>query len=78
MPCRRSGSPGDPRRRPGKLHVDKAYDHRRGRRALTRRHIQPRIARRGIGSSARLGRHRWVVERTLALILSPSKEVQPI
>jgi len=31
-----------------------------------RRHIQPRIARRGIESSAKLGRHRWVVERTLA------------
>lgn len=29
-------------------------------------HIQPRIARRGIESSARLGRHRWVVERTLS------------
>ncbi|WP_408901638.1 transposase, partial [Paracraurococcus ruber] len=49
-----------------KLHADKAYDHRRCRRALTRRGIQPRIARRGIESSARLGRHRWVVERTLA------------
>ena len=57
---------GRPRKRPDKLHADKAYDHRRCRRALTRRHIQPRIARRGIESSARLGRHRWVVERTLA------------
>jgi transposase len=63
-PIRQSG--GLPRRRPGKLHADKAYDHRRCRRALTRRHIQPRIARRGIESSARLGRHKWVVERTLA------------
>ena len=26
----------------------------------------PRIARRGIEDSRRLGRHRWVVERTLA------------
>ena len=26
----------------------------------------PRIARRGFEGSARLGRHRWVVERTLA------------
>ena len=63
-PIRQSWGP--PRRRPGKLHADKAYDHRRCRQALTRRHIQPRIARRGIESSARLGRHRWVVERTLA------------
>ena len=50
----------------------KAYDHRRcldGSRcrwALSARHIQHRIARRGIESSQRLGRHRWVVERTLA------------
>ena len=63
-PIRQSWGP--PRRRPGKLHADKAYDHRRCRRALTRRRIQPRIARRGVESSARLGRHRWVVERTLA------------
>ena len=57
---------GRSRQRPAKLHADKAYDHRRCRRALTRRHIQPRVARRGIESSARLWRHRWVVERTLA------------
>ena len=63
-PIRQSWGPR--RRRPGKLHADKAYDHRRCRRALTRRHIQPHIARRGVESSARLGRHRWVVERTLA------------
>ncbi len=30
------------------------------------RGIKPRIARRGIESSQRLGRHRWVVERTHA------------
>ena len=33
---------------------------------LRQRAIQSRIARRGIDSSERLGRHRWVVERTLA------------
>jgi transposase len=33
---------------------------------LRQRHITPRIARKGIESSQRLGRHRWVVERTLA------------
>ena len=31
-----------------------------------RRGIVPRIARRGVDSRERLGRHRWVVERTLA------------
>ncbi len=28
--------------------------------------ITPRIARRGIETSDRLGRHRWVIERSLA------------
>ena len=38
----------------------------RCRQALTRRHIRVRIARKGIDSSQHLGRHRGVVERTLA------------
>ena len=54
------------RKRPDKTHADKAYDIPRCRRALTQRHIRVRIARKGIESSQRLGRHRWVVERTLA------------
>lgn len=33
---------------------------------LRTRHIVTRIARRGIESSHRLGRHRWTVERTVA------------
>ncbi len=57
---------GRRRKRPGKLHADKAYDIPRCRRALTRRHIKVRIARKGIDSSQRLGRHRWVIERTLS------------
>ena len=57
---------GRPRKRPAKLHADKAYDSPRCRRALRARHITGRIARKGIESSERLGRHRWVVERTLA------------
>jgi transposase len=57
---------GRRRKRPSKLHADKAYDIPRCRTALTRRHIRVRIARKGIDSSQRLGRHRWVVERTLA------------
>ncbi len=60
------GKPGRPPRRPTKLHADKAYDIPRCRRALTCRHIKVRIARKGIESSEKLGRHRWVVERTLA------------
>jgi IS5 family transposase len=63
------GRPGRPRFRPAKLHADKAYDSAEKRRALRRRGIAPRIARRGIESSERLGRHRWVVERSLAWLL---------
>jgi transposase len=55
---------GRRRRRPGKVHADKAYDHRRCRAYLRRRGIQPRIARRMVESSVRLGRHRWTIERT--------------
>ena len=57
---------GRRRKRPDKLHADKAYDIRRCRQALSRRHIKVRIARKGIDSKDRLGRHRWVVERTFA------------
>jgi transposase len=35
---------------------------------LCRRGIRPRTARRLIASSARLGRHRWVIERTGAWV----------
>jgi transposase len=55
---------GHRQRRPGKVHADKAYDHRRCRAYLRRRGIRPRIARRMIESSERLGRHRWTIERT--------------
>ncbi len=57
---------GRPRRRPTKLHADKGYDHRSCRAYLRRRGIKGRIARRMLDSSERLGKHRWVVERTLA------------
>jgi transposase len=63
------GRPGRPRFRPAKLHGDKAYDSHTCRQALRARGIAPRIARREIESSERLGRHRWVVERTQAWLL---------
>ncbi len=66
-PIRRpTGEPGRPRQRPAKLHGDKGYDFDRCRVACRRRGVTPRIARRGLESSERLGQHRWVVERTLA------------
>jgi transposase len=58
--------PSGRRKRPATLHADKAYDVPRCRRALHRRHIRVRIARKGIESSQRLGRRRWVVEPTMA------------
>ena len=70
-PIRRPlGQPGRPRFRPAKLHGDEAYDFDCCRQALRRRGITPRIARRGIESSERLGRVRWVVERTNAWVLA--------
>jgi IS5 family transposase len=64
----RKPSRGRPRKRPKKLHADKAYDFPRCREALRKRGITPRIARRGIESSEKLGRYRWVVERTLSWV----------
>jgi transposase len=70
LPGIKRGGRGHPRRRPVKLHSDKGYDIPRARRYLRRRRITARIARIGVDSSARLGRHRWVVERTLGRLLS--------
>ncbi|PRY47375.1 DDE family transposase [Geodermatophilus tzadiensis] len=52
------------------MHGNKGYDNLSVRRYLRRRGIAARIARLGRDSSARLGRHRWVVERTLGWLLS--------
>jgi transposase len=57
---------GPRRRRPGRLHADKGYDYEHLRTWLRARRITPRIARRGVETSERLGRHRWVVERSFA------------
>ena len=60
------GRPGRPRKRPAKLHADKGDDYPGCRQILRRRGIIPRIARRSVESSQRLGRQRWKVERSLA------------
>ncbi|MER5417987.1 IS5 family transposase [Streptomyces virginiae] len=57
---------GRRRRMPAKLHADKGYDYAHLRRWLRGRGIKHRMARRGIESSQRLGRHRWTIERTMA------------
>ena len=66
VPPLRSGLRGRPRRRPGKLHAGKGYDHARCRRECRECGVRPRIARRRVESSQKLGRHRWVIERMLA------------
>lgn len=65
----RRGRAGRPRRRPAKLHADKGYDYRRCRAYLHRRGIKVRIARRGIEDKTKLGRVRWVIERTISWLL---------
>ena len=57
---------GPRRRRPGKLRADKGYDYDHLRRWLRSRGIPRRVARKGGEPSQRLGRHRWVVERTVS------------
>lgn len=59
-----AGLPGRARKRPAKLHADKGYDYERCRQHLRQRGIASRIGRRWIESSERLGKHRWMVERT--------------
>jgi len=67
------GLPGRPLRRPTKLHADKGYDYPRCHAHLKQRGIQDRIARKGIERNDRLGRHRWVVERTHAWLAAFGK-----
>ena len=62
------GPVGRPRKRPVKLHGDKGYDYPECRDLLRSRNIIARIAHKGIESSTRLGRHRYVVERCLEWI----------
>lgn len=59
-----AGLPESPRKRPAKLHADKGYDFKRCRTHLRQRGIIGRIARLCIESSERLGKHRWVMERS--------------
>ncbi|CAL9306816.1 IS5 family transposase IS1647 [Streptomyces sp. enrichment culture] len=65
--------------KPQRLHADKAYDLPHLRRRSRGKRIGVRIARKGIESSERLGRRRWVIERTISWLsgyrrLSPRYE----
>jgi transposase len=59
------GKRGHPRRRPKSVYADRAYDSEPNRRAMRRRGIQPKVARKGTPHGSGLGVFRWVVERTL-------------
>jgi transposase len=52
--------------KPQRLHADKAYDVPELRKWVRGKRIGVRIARKGIESSERLGRRRWVIERTMS------------
>ena len=67
---------GRPRQRPAKLHADKAYDQKALRAEVRRRGIAVRIARKGIESSQRLGRHRWIVEACLSWLMNNRRLVR--
>ncbi|MER7130185.1 IS5 family transposase [Streptosporangium saharense] len=69
-------------RKPGRFHADKAFDVPHLRKWLRGKRIGVRIARKGIESSERLGRRRWVIERTISWMtgyrrLSPRYERNP-
>ncbi|GLZ43624.1 hypothetical protein Acsp05_72480 [Actinokineospora sp. NBRC 105648] len=68
--------------KPRKLHADKAYDSTDLRNWLRRHRTLARIARCGIESSQRLGRHRWAIEGTMSWLtgyrrLTPRHERPP-
>jgi transposase len=60
------GPDGQLHHRPKKLHGDKGYDSNKHRKALEERGIIHRLGRRRIDQGVHLGKHRWVVERTLS------------
>ncbi|MFE7011520.1 IS5 family transposase [Streptomyces sp. NPDC057651] len=62
------GRPGHPRRRPDAVLGDKAYDSRAIRRELRKRRIMPVISRKGAPNIKGLGKLRYVVEQTFALL----------
>ncbi|WP_444968478.1 IS5 family transposase [Streptomyces phaeochromogenes] len=63
-----AGRVGHPRRRPDSLLGDKAYDSKAVRQELRRRKIMPVISRKGIANIKGMGKLRYVVEQTFALL----------
>ncbi|CAL9641458.1 IS5 family transposase [Streptomyces sp. enrichment culture] len=63
-----AGRPGRPRRRPEALLGDKGYDSNPNRDELRKRRILPVISRKGSPNVKGLGKLRYVVEQTFALL----------
>jgi len=60
------GLVGHPKKRPDAVQADTAYDSKAHRKELWRRGIRPLIPMRHRKHGSRLGKTRWVIERTLA------------
>ncbi|MEU1798483.1 IS5 family transposase [Streptomyces californicus] len=63
-----AGRPGRPRRRPDALLGDQGYDSNPNRNALRERRILPVISRKGCPNIKGMGKLRYVVEQTFALL----------
>ncbi|MFD9356053.1 IS5 family transposase [Streptomyces sp. NPDC060031] len=63
-----AGPPGQPRQRPQALLGDKGYDSNPNRRELRKRRILPVISRRGAPNIQGMGKLRYVIEQTFALL----------
>jgi hypothetical protein len=63
--------------KPQRLYTDKAYDIPELRRWLRGKRIGVPIACRGIEPSERLGRRRWVIERTMNVLVHRLPPTQP-
>jgi transposase len=70
LPAVKGVGRGRPRRRPVKLHADKAYDNRRVAATCAVAASPPASRGSAIDHGDRLGRHRWVVERTVSWLLA--------
>ncbi len=62
------GKRGRPRQRPNVVLADRGYDHDKYRNLVRELQIRPLIARRGTEHGSGLGKQRWVVEQTFALL----------
>jgi len=60
------GKQGRPRQKPDAVQGDRAYDSEPLRQELRTSGIKPILAKRRTGHGSGLGRHRWVVERSLS------------